>query len=92
MRLESIKQSNEESLSPQKLQLLVLAELAITNNSSDEQMQVITQEDPLLDTEMLPRDELAIYGYRTPHPSASCILKAASPSDKNEKTDSFIII
>ncbi|CAG8705805.1 7612_t:CDS:1, partial [Cetraspora pellucida] len=40
---------------------------------------------------MLPRDELAIYGYRTPHSSASHISKAASPPDKNEETDGFII-
>ncbi|CAG8816013.1 22298_t:CDS:1, partial [Cetraspora pellucida] len=46
-----------------------------------------TQEDLLPDTEMLPRDELAIYGYRTPHLSASRIPKAASSFDKNEETD-----
>ncbi|CAG8811593.1 14406_t:CDS:1, partial [Cetraspora pellucida] len=51
----------------QNLQFPVSAELATTNNSSDEQMQVTTQEDLLPDTEMLPRDELAIYGYGTPH-------------------------
>ncbi|CAG8538435.1 24983_t:CDS:2 [Cetraspora pellucida] len=53
--LENIKQSNEEPLLLQNLQLLVLAELAITNNNSDEQMQMITQEDLLSDIEMLPR-------------------------------------
>ncbi|CAG8687830.1 17519_t:CDS:2, partial [Cetraspora pellucida] len=51
---------------------------------------MITQEDLLPDTEMLPRDELVIYGYGTPHPLASYILKAASPSNKNEETDGFI--
>ncbi|CAG8525793.1 19222_t:CDS:1, partial [Cetraspora pellucida] len=74
----------------QNLQLPVSAELATTNNSLDEQMQATIQEDLLPDTEMLPRDELAIYGYGTPHPSASRIPKAASPSDKNEETDGFI--
>ncbi|CAG8611502.1 8714_t:CDS:2, partial [Cetraspora pellucida] len=101
---ENTEQSNEEPLSPanskqqeqndtkddQNPQLSVLAELATTNNSLDEQMQATTQEDLLPDTEMLSRDELAIYGYETPHPSASYIFKAASPSDKNEKTDGFI--
>ncbi|CAG8667801.1 14371_t:CDS:2, partial [Cetraspora pellucida] len=57
-------------LQKQNLQLPVLAELATTNNSSDEQMQATTQEDLLPNTEMLPRDELAIYGYKTPYPSA----------------------
>ncbi|CAG8833934.1 15881_t:CDS:1, partial [Cetraspora pellucida] len=64
--------------------------LATTNNSSDEQIQATTQKDPLPDTEMLPRDELAIYGYGTPHLSASHIPKATSPPDKNEETDGFI--
>ncbi|CAG8729268.1 10163_t:CDS:1, partial [Cetraspora pellucida] len=54
----------------QNLQLPVSAELAITNNSSDKQIQVTIQEDLLPNTEMLPRDELAIYGYGTSHPSA----------------------
>ncbi|CAG8741987.1 2403_t:CDS:1, partial [Cetraspora pellucida] len=76
----------------QNLQLPVSAELATTNNSSDEQMQVTTQEDLLPDTEMLPRDELAIYGYRTLYPSASRIPKAASSPNKNEETDGFITV
>ncbi|CAG8505325.1 5092_t:CDS:2 [Cetraspora pellucida] len=72
--------------------LSVSAELATTNNSSDEQMQVTIQKDLLSDTEMLLRDELAIYGYGIPHPSASHIPKAASSSDKNKKTDGFITV
>ncbi|CAG8674218.1 19450_t:CDS:1, partial [Cetraspora pellucida] len=76
----------------QNLQLPVLAELAITNNSSDEQIQMIIQKDLLPDTEILPRNELVIYNYRTSHPSASHIPKAASSSDKNEETDGFIIV
>ncbi|CAG8599824.1 17022_t:CDS:2, partial [Cetraspora pellucida] len=74
----------------QNLQLPVSAELATTNNSSDEHIQVTTQEDLLPDTEILSRDELVIYGYETPHLSASHIPKAASPSNKNKETDGFI--
>ncbi|CAG8771446.1 19728_t:CDS:2, partial [Cetraspora pellucida] len=102
---ESTEQSNEEplSLAHSKQQEqnhtkddthIVLeetgpTELATTNNSLDKQMQATTQEVFLSDTEMLSKDELAIYGYETPHPSASHIPKAAS-SDKNEETDGFI--
>ncbi|CAG8748166.1 990_t:CDS:1, partial [Cetraspora pellucida] len=77
---------------PQNLQLPVSAKLATTNNSSDEQMQVTTQEDLLPHTEMLPRDEFTIYGYGTPYPSASRIPKAAFSSNKNKETDGFITV
>ncbi|CAG8549940.1 24582_t:CDS:2 [Cetraspora pellucida] len=40
---------------------------------------------------MLPRDELAIYGYRTSYLFASYIPKAVSLLDKNEETNGFII-
>ncbi|CAG8454069.1 6215_t:CDS:1, partial [Cetraspora pellucida] len=71
----------------QNLQPLVLTEPATINISLDEQMQITTQENLLPDIELLPRDELAIYGYRISHLSASHIFKAASPPDKNEETD-----
>ncbi|CAG8575317.1 19400_t:CDS:2 [Cetraspora pellucida] len=63
----------------------MLTELATTNNSSDEQIQMIAQEDLLPDTEVLLRDELVIYSYRTSYSSTSCIPKAVSLLDKNKK-------
>ncbi|CAG8614897.1 6_t:CDS:1, partial [Cetraspora pellucida] len=54
----------------QNLQLLFLTEPTIINISSNEQMQTTAQKNFLPDIEMLPRDELVIYSYRTSHPSA----------------------
>ncbi|CAG8663575.1 5420_t:CDS:1 [Cetraspora pellucida] len=79
----------------QNIQLSVLVESAITNNSTNslnKQIIMITQEDLLSDIEILPKKELAIYSYETPHLSASCISKTASSSDKNKKTDGLITV
>ncbi|CAG8756542.1 905_t:CDS:2, partial [Cetraspora pellucida] len=52
----ALKETNSNH--QQNLQLPILAKLATTNDSSDEQMQAITQ-DLIPDTEMLLRDELS---------------------------------
>ena len=55
-------------------------------------MQTISQDDLSPDIKMLPRDEIAIYDYKTLYPSASHISKTVFFSNKNEETDGFITV
>src|ERR1043165_582706 len=83
----------ETDLSQQQdLRSPIVVETAATNNSLVEQMQTISQDDLSPDIEMLPRDEIAVYGYGASPLSASRIPKAASPLDKNKETDGFITV